>query len=248
MQTHFQSCRCQFLPGPFAAVSGAALALNAGAAPTDDVYLLGPDSMSHSNAPHGKVVGPLTLARNIFTNTTRNYWIYVPVQYDPSNAACLMIFQDGHTYVNTNGEWRVPNAFDNLIYRREMRVTLAVFIHPGHTPWQLESTDTNWGDGANGRATEYNELNDHYARLILDELLPALEKDYDFSKNPGGRAIAGTSSGAICAFTVAWQRPDQSTRSSAPSAVSPTFAAATFFSTSSSPTNPNPSASFCRTA
>ena len=68
---------------------------------------------------------------------------------------------------------------------------------------------TNWGDGINNRATEYNELNDHYAKLIVNELLPALEKDYNISKNPDDRAIAGASSGAICAFTVAWQRPDQ---------------------------------------
>jgi enterochelin esterase-like enzyme len=209
MKNNFPSRPRRFFPVLVAAVAGALLALNACAAPTDDLYLLGPDSMLHTNVPHGKVIGPLTLASDVFTNTTRKYWIYVPAQYDPSNAACLMIFQDGHTYVNTNGEWRVPNVFDNLIYRREMPVTLAVFINPGHTPSQPESTDTNWGDGTNGRATEYNELNDNYTKLILNELLPALEKDYNISKNPDDRAIAGTSSGAICAFTVAWQRPDQ---------------------------------------
>jgi hypothetical protein len=134
MKNIFQSRRRFFFSALVAAIFGAFLGLNAAAALTDDVYLLGPDSMSHTNVPHGKVIGPLTLASVVFTNTTRNYWIYVPAQYDPSNAACLMIFQDGHTYVNANGEWRVPNAFDNLIYRREMPVTLAVFINPGHTP------------------------------------------------------------------------------------------------------------------
>ncbi len=179
------------------------------AAPTDEVYKLGPDSMFQTNVPHGKIIGPLTLPSHVFTNTTRHYWVYVPAQYTPSNAASLMIFQDGHAFLNTNGDYRTPNVFDNLIYRREMPVTLAVFINPGRTPEQPEATGAVWGDGVNGRATEYNELNDNYSKLIVNELLPALEKDFNISKNPDDRAIAGASSGAICAFTVAWQRPDQ---------------------------------------
>jgi enterochelin esterase-like enzyme len=184
-------------------------ALRATAAPNDDLYTLGPDSQAHENVPHGKVIGPLTLPSQIFTNTTRHYWIYVPAQYDPKTPASLMIFQDGQAFVGPGGEYRIPAVCDNLIYRREMPVTIAIFINPGHTPDQLESSSTNWGDSINNRSTEYNELNDHYANLIINELLPAVEKDYNISKNPDDRAIGGASSGAICAFTVAWQRPDQ---------------------------------------
>src|SRR5580658_8518808 len=179
------------------------------AAPTDDVYSLGPDSLPHGGVPRGKVSGPLTLASQVFTNTTRHYWIYVPAQYDPKQPAALMIFQDGQAFVGPGGEYRIPNVFDNLIYRREMPVTIGVFINPGHRPDQQESSSTNWGDSINNRGLEYNELNDNYAKLIVNELLPALEKDYNLSPNPDDRAIAGASSGAICAFTVAWQRPDQ---------------------------------------
>jgi enterochelin esterase family protein len=181
---------------------------NANAAATDDVYTLGPDSQPHEGVPQGKVVGPLTLSSQVFTNS-RNYWVYVPAQYDGTQPACLMIFQDGHAFVNLKGDYRIPYVFDNLIYRREMPVTIGVFINPGHTPQQPESTSTNWGDSINNRPTEYNELNDRYALLIVNELLPELEKEYRISKKPQDRAIAGASSGAICAFTVAWQRPDQ---------------------------------------
>jgi len=179
------------------------------AAPMDDVYLLGPDSEPHKGVPQGKVIGPLTLASDVFTNTTRHYWVYVPAQYDRTNPASLMVFQDGQAFVRTNGDYRVPYVFDNLIYRREMPVTIGVFINPGHTPEQQESSSTNWGDNINNRPTEYNELNDNYTKLIVNELLPALAKDYNISKNPDDRAIGGASSGAICAFTVAWHRPDQ---------------------------------------
>lgn len=209
MKNIFQSYRRLFLRSFFTSMTGALSAFSTFAAPTDDVYLLGPDSAPHEGVPRGQVIGPLTLASDVFTNTTRHYWIYVPAQYHPTNAACLMIFQDGQAFVRTNGDYRVPFVFDNLIYRREMPVTIGVFINPGHTPEQPESTATNWGDTINNRATEYNELNDNYAKLIVNELLPALEKDYNLSKNPDDRAIAGASSGAICAFTVAWQRPDQ---------------------------------------
>jgi enterochelin esterase-like enzyme len=182
---------------------------NALAAPTDEVYHLGPDSEQHEGVPQGKVIGPETLASQVFTNTTRHYWIYVPAQYDRSRPARLMIFQDGHAFISLTGEYRIPNVFDNLIYRREMPVTIGVFINPGHTPEQQESSSKDWGDRINNRGAEYNELNDNYSRMIVDELLPALNAKFNISKDPEDRAIAGASSGAICAFTVAWHRPDQ---------------------------------------
>ncbi len=179
------------------------------AAPTDDVYLLGPDSQPHEGVPQGKIIGPLTLPSNVFTNTTRHYWVYVPAQYDATKPAALMVFQDGHAFVALDGAYRVPHAFDNLIYRREMPVTIAIFINPGHTPEQKESSASNWGDSINNRGDEYNKLDDNYTQLIVNELLPALKKDYNISDRPEDRGIGGASSGAICAFTVAWHRPDQ---------------------------------------
>lgn len=184
-------------------------ALIASAGPLDDVYHLGPDSEPHPGVPAGRVEGPMTLASKVFPDTTRNYWVYVPAQYDPKVPACLMIFQDGHAFVNPKGDYRIPFVFDNLIYRREMPVTIAVFINPGHTPQQTESTDREWGDRTNNRGMEYNTLDDKYARMIIDELMPELKKSWNISDNPDDHAIAGASSGAICAFTVAWQRPDQ---------------------------------------
>src|SRR5207245_6129488 len=47
------------------------------------------------------------------------------------------------------------------------------------------------------------------ARFIIGEMLAEVGKKYNLTKDPAGRAIGGASSGAICAFTVAWERPDQ---------------------------------------
>src|SRR5688572_9503485 len=187
-----------------------ATAPTASAAPTDDVYKLGPDSEYQPGVPQGKIEGPLTLeSKSVYPNTTRNYWVYVPAQYDPAKPASLMVFQDGHAFVGLEGDYRIPHVFDNLIHRREMPVTIGVFINPGHTAEQKEASDADWGDGTTNRAVEYNALDDRYSKLIVDELLPAVAKDYNISPNPEDRAIAGASSGAICAFTVAWHRPDQ---------------------------------------
>jgi len=179
------------------------------AAVTDDIYKLGPDSMVQPGVPTGKMAGPTTLPSNVFPGTTRNYWVYTPAQYDKSKPACLMIFQDGHAFLNPKGDYRIPTVFDNLIYRREMPVTIAVFINPGHHADQSEPTDSEWGDRTGNRPLEYNALDAKYSRLILEELMPELKKQYNISDNPDDHAIAGASSGAICAFTVAWQRPDQ---------------------------------------
>lgn len=186
------------------------------AAPLDDVYQLGPDSMPHPGVPQGKLLGPTTLPSKVYPDTVRNYWVYVPAQYDQGEdkgkPACLMVFQDGHAFFNPKGDYRIPAVFDNLIYRREMPVTIAVFINPGHKPddpKQKEPSNGDWGDGSSNRRVEYNALDDRYSKLIVDELLPELKKSYNLSDKASDRGIAGASSGAICAFTVAWHRPDQ---------------------------------------
>jgi enterochelin esterase-like enzyme len=179
------------------------------AAPPDDTYRLGPDSEPHEGVPQGKVIGPTALKSDVYPNSTRDYWVYVPAQYDASKPASLMIFFDGHAYVGLTGNYRIPYVFDNLIYRREMPVTIGVFINPGHRPDQKEATDAEWGDRTTNRRVEYNALDDKYSKLVVDELLPALKKQYNISDDPERRAISGASSGAICALTVAWHRPDQ---------------------------------------
>jgi enterochelin esterase family protein len=175
----------------------------------DGFYQLGPDSLPREGVPTGDVRGPFTLPSQAYPGTQHTYWIYVPAQYRPETPANLMVFNDGQAFKNMEGDLRVPNVLDNLIWRRELPVMLAVFINPGRTPEQPEPTPQEWGDRTTNRPTEYNSLDDKYARVIVDELLPALVKDYNVSKNPEHRGIGGASSGAIAAFTVAWHRPDQ---------------------------------------
>src|SRR5207248_6656222 len=110
---------------------------------------------------------------------------------------------------NEKGDVRAQNVLDNLIHRREIPVMIAVFINPGKTPEQPEPTPKNWGDRTTNRPTEYNTPDDKYARVICDELLPVLYQEYNISRDPEQHGIGGASSGAIAAFIVAWERPDQ---------------------------------------
>ena len=176
---------------------------------TDAHYQLGPDSLPRDGVPKGEVRGPYTLPSQAYPGTQHTYWVYVPAQYDPAVAASLMVLNDGQAFKNMEGDVRAPNVLDNLIYRREIPVMLAVFINPGRTPEQPEPTPQEWGDRTTNRPTEYNTLDDKYARVIVDELLPALNKEYNISKDPERRGIGGASSGAIAAFTVAWERPNE---------------------------------------
>lgn len=175
----------------------------------DAFYQLGPDSLLQDGVPHGKLSGPFTLPCEVFPGTSHTYSVYVPAQYDPQTPTRLMVFNDGHAFSNPNGDVRATNVVDNLIHRRELPVMILVFINPGRRPDQPEPNPRDWGDRNTNRPTEYNALDDKYARVIVDELLPALRVDYNLSADPNDRGIGGASSGAIAAFTVAWQRPDE---------------------------------------
>jgi len=174
----------------------------------DTFYRLGPDSLEQEGVPRGEMRGPFTLPSMAYPGTQHTYWVYVPAQYDSAKPASLMIFNDGQAFIAPTGNLRAFNVLDNLIYRREIPVMIGVFINPGRRPDQPEPTPQNWGDRDTNRPTEYNSLDDRYARVIVDELMPVLYKEYNISKDPEQHGIGGASSGAIAAFTVAWERPD----------------------------------------
>jgi enterochelin esterase family protein len=208
---HFHlRCKALFTKIMVAGFLVSGLAVARAQMPGDDkFYKIGPDSLPQEGVPHGELRGPFVLPSQVFPGTQHTYWVYVPAQYDPKQAAALMIFQDGQAMIDTNGSVRMPNVIDNLTWRREIPVIITVYINPGRTPEQPEPTPKDWGDKNTNRPEEYNRINDKYARVLIEELMPVLAKEYNISTDPDMHAIAGTSSGAIAAFTVAWERPDQ---------------------------------------
>lgn len=165
-------------------------------------------SVEHPGVPKGEVLKFTFDHSAIFPGTWREYWVYVPAQYRPGTPACVYVNQDGV-------QWKAPTVFDNLIYRKEMPITIGVFVTPG----RIRTTDTTHALDRYNRSFEYDGLGDAYARFILEEILPEVEKHTTadgrairLSHNANDRAIGGSSSGAICAFTAAWEKPDAFSR------------------------------------
>ena len=169
-----------------------------------DDYKIGPDSKEQPGVPKGTVTQARWESKQVYPGTTRDYWVYVPAQYDGKSPACVMVFQDGRAYVENHMAFRVPIVFDNLIHKGEMPVTIGIFINPGTFPATKEHEKAR-----SNRSFEYDTVSDQYARFLLEEILPEVGKKYRLTDDPEGRAICGISSGGICSWTVAWQKPDQ---------------------------------------
>jgi enterochelin esterase family protein len=176
-------------------------------AAAQDNYKLGPDSQRQPDVPEGDV-HQFVHSSSIFDGTLRKVAVYVPKQYDGKTPACVMVFQDGvRSYLSPNGSYAATVAMDNLIRKKEIPVMVGIFIDPG-------SYDMKGGKGGQpdvrNRSFEYDTMSDQYARFLEKEILPAVTEKYKLNlrSDAAGRGICGASSGGICAFTVAWERPD----------------------------------------
>src|SRR5580698_6218284 len=175
----------QFLPS-FAVFLAIVVPASHGAAPLQ----------ADDTPPKGEVKQYSFDHSRVFPGTERDYWVYVPKQYDPVRPACLYVNQDGSKY-------KASEVFDQLIHKKEMPVTIGVFVMHG----RVKALSPQALDRFN-RSLEYDGLGSDYARFLLDELLPEVEKKtaedgrpIKLSKAGDDRAIGGASSGATCAFT-----------------------------------------------
>jgi enterochelin esterase family protein len=169
-------------------------------------YPLTADSLVRPGVAQGKLEGPFEFHAAAYPGTVRRYWVYVPVGYDPARPPNLLVFQDGQRATNPDGSLRVPAVLDNLIAQGAIPPTLGVFVTPGNM--SRHYPDNLGMNNPDHRAPEYDAIDDTYARMLTDELLPEVARRWRFASAPERRAIGGTSSGAIAAFTAAWHRPD----------------------------------------
>ncbi len=186
---------------------GATIALHAQEPRVETSYAHSTDSFPIEGTPKGTVTEYIWDKSGVYPGTIRRYYLYVPAQYNASQPAALMVFQDGHAYIKPDGDFRTPTVFDNLIHKKEIPVTIGVFVDPGHTTDELPP-EPRWRPRPANRSIEYDTLSDTYATFLIDEILAEVESRYAITQDPDGRAISGSSSGGVCAFTVAWERPD----------------------------------------
>jgi enterochelin esterase family protein len=181
-----------------------------------DQYVLGPDSEPSKGVPEGRVTEFWLENSTTYPGVRHRWWLYIPAQYDGKNAIALMVFQDGSEWALRDGEMRVPVVLNNLIAKKELPVMAAAFVDPGEYP-----DGTHYEKAPDGspllletyhksvRTMEYETLNSTYADFLVNEILPKVREHVKIADDPDGRGIAGGSSGANCALTVAWERPDQ---------------------------------------
>ncbi len=163
------------------------------------------DSHLQADVPKGRLEKFEWKDSKVFPDTVRDVTVYLPAGHQPGEETCLMVWQDGSRHADPTGSLRVPVVFDNLIHQKAMPRTVGIFIDPGRKPRQKP------GDKAANRSFEYDSLGDAYVRFLLNEIIPEVKKRHavKLRASPEAWAIAGGSSGGICAFTAAWERPDQ---------------------------------------
>ncbi len=168
-------------------------------------YEMPPEAKSSPEGKAGRLEKFEFAESKVFPNTTRRVTVYIPAGYDPATETALMVWQDGSRHADPTGQLRATVVMDNLIAKEEIPTTIGVFIDPGRQAKQRV------GEKAGNRGFEYDSLGDAYVRMVTEEVLPEVRKRYGltWSERPELRAIAGGSSGGICAFTAAWERPDQ---------------------------------------
>jgi enterochelin esterase family protein len=160
-----------------------------------------PDSYPKPGVPHGTLSEKRTLTSKIYDGMKYDYWVYASPGVDPNVPAPVMVWQDGQTM---EGEWssaRLTTVTENLVQQGLLPPMVHVMIAPGNSP-----------DGKPMRSVEYDTLSDRYPRFLLEEVLPEVEKTYKLRQDGYSRAIAGISSGGICAFNAAWLMPDKFAR------------------------------------
>jgi enterochelin esterase-like enzyme len=159
------------------------------------------DSKVQDGVAKGTMVKSQYVAKegSVFPGTVRECQLYLPAGFDKAKPVAFMVFQDGVIY-------QAPVVFDNLIAKGDMPPMVGVFIKPGVVPAANENALPRFN-----RSFEYDSVTPLYSRFLIEEFLPAVEREHGitFSTNPNEAAIAGNSSGGICAFMVAWHRPDR---------------------------------------
>jgi enterochelin esterase-like enzyme len=179
----------------------------------DEQYVLGPDSQPQPGVPQGKLMEFDLSDSKTYPGFQRKWWLYIPPGYDGKAPLPVMVFQDGSNYISRDGAWRAPVVIENLMAKKQLPMMAAIFVNPGDKPLAPGEPPRKRADGRpaspRNRSVEYDTVSDKYATFLLEEIFPLARQHIVITDDPAGRGICGSSSGGICAFSVAWHRPDQ---------------------------------------
>lgn len=165
-----------------------------------DVPVFGPEAYPVAGVAEGKLSEKIVHTSKVYDGMKSDYWIYTSPGVDPNVAAPVMIWQDGEKYANRTANNRLLIQLDNLVAQKRIPAMVHVFISPGMIGQRRM------------RSVEYDTYNDTYTKYLLQEILVEVGAKYKLRADGYSRAIAGESSGGICAFNAAWWRPEEFSR------------------------------------
>lgn len=166
----------------------------------NDIPAFGPEAYPIPGVPKGRIVGPIAHESQLYPGMKTNFWYHVPAQYDGTQAAAVMVWQDGEVFGEYGKPARLVETLDNLSHQKRIPLMISIMVSPG----KLGERPL--------RSMLYDTVTDYYARYLLEEIIPAVGKDVKLRTDGYSRAIAGESSGAVCAFTAAWFKPNEFSR------------------------------------
>ena len=161
-----------------------------------EVYKIPEEMRVNESVAKGEVRPMPKQVSKIYPDTQSDWWVYKPAKPEPEGGYGLIVFQDG---AGPKGYGAV--CLDNMIAKGDIPPCVAIFISPS----------VGVSDKKSYRSRQYDVLSDEYVRYFLDEyeLVGASALGVKISQDPAKRCIAGVSSGGICAWTAAWERPDK---------------------------------------
>ena len=159
------------------------------------------ESQPKAGVPAGTVTTYRHTSASVYPGVSRDVRVYLPHDHARQGPLALMVFQDGQMYLGPDVV--AATVFDNLIAAGDMPPCVGLFVEPGEPGPGLPI----YG-GTGNRSIEYDSLGDAYARFLIEELVPQFTAGLTLWNDAAGRAICGLSSGGICAFNAAFERPD----------------------------------------
>ena len=167
----------------------------------NDVASFTEESYPQPGVPQGKLSEAINIESKLYPGLKARMWYYTPAQWDGRTPLPVQFWGDGQFYTaSRNDAYHLLDTFDNLFAEKRIPLMANIFVEPGTAPQR------------NIRSIEYDTVDDKFARYVLDEVLPEVEKLVPLRKDGYSRAMVGESSGGICAFNAAFLKPDQFSR------------------------------------
>ena len=137
------------------------------------------------------------VARHAFQSTIagdeRDFWVYVPADYDPKRSDPYPVLYLLHGLGDDSNAWLEVGAaniiLDNLISQGKAKPMIMV-----------NTLGYGNADGPAGHLRE--DMLPNFGRILLEEVMPRVQKHYNVSTRPTDRAVAGLSMGGAEATLV----------------------------------------------